>query len=455
MEENPLRQYIDLYKAHREVLNGGSTEAMNALREEACRRLEECSLPQKGAEDYEHTDLAALLAPDYGINVARVAMKINPSDSFNCRVPNLSTSLYFLLNDAPAATDLSLRNIQPGVMCGSMREILRTHPEIAAYYGSAASLSNPVVALNTLLAQDGFVVYIPDGVKLERTVQLINILKSEMPLLAPRRILVVLGRDAQANLLVCDHTQNPEQSYLALSTVELICGPGSRLDYYDLEESSRRTSRLSALYAVLDEGADLLVDGITLHNGTTRNEYYATTRGEHCSLEILGMGILDGDRRLDTYSLIRHETPRCHSNELFKYVVDEEATGSFSGRIYVAPGSVKTEAYQANRNIVGRPSAHMFSKPQLEIYNDDVKCSHGTAIGQLDENQTFYMRSRGISEPLARILLKQAFMMDVIEGVRLPLLRDRLRMLVEMRFSGVSFDSACTACASSTDSTKL
>lgn len=446
MESNPLLQYIELYKANRELLDRGSAPAMNALRSRACGILESCRLPRKGSENYEHTDLDAILAPDYGVNVARVPMKINPAESFNCRVPNMSTSLFFLLNDAFAATDLSLRKMPEGVLCGSLREILKSHPEVARYYGSAAEPENPLVALNTLLAQDGFVVYLPDGVQLERPIQLINILKSEMPLMAPRRILVVAGRDVKACVLVCDHTQNQEQDYLSLSTVEIICGPYSRIDYYDLEESSPRTQRLTALYAKLQEGADLLVDGITLHNGTTRNEYYVTTCGEHCRLELLGMGILNGTRRLETYSLLRHETPRCKSNELFKYVVDDEAVGSFSGRIYVAPGSVKTEAYQANRNIVGQPSARMFSKPQLEIYNDDVKCSHGTAIGQLDENQIFYMRSRGLSEETARTLLKQAFMADVIDGVRLPSLRDRLRMLVEMWFSGKGADSACAGC---------
>lgn len=447
MENNSLRQYIDLYEQHRRAFDEGSARVMNEWRTRACALLENMRLPRRGSENYEHTDLEAILAPDYALNPSRVPLPVNPAESFSCRVPNMSTALYFLLNDGFASTDNASRQLPEGVVCGSLRQILRERPELGSHYNSVADLHNPLVALDTMLAQDGFMLYVPDGVKVEKPIQLVNILQSEMPLMAPRRILVVLGTGAEARMLVCDHTQNREQDYLALSTVELICGKDSRLDYYDLEESSPRTSRLCALYASMEEGADLLVDGITLNNGTTRNEYYVSMHGEHCELRLLGMGIESASRRLDNYSLIRHLKPRCRSNELFKYVVDDESTGAFCGRIYVAPGAMKTEAYQANRNVLGSEKARMFSKPQLEIYNDDVKCSHGTAIGRFDEKQLFYMQTRGLPLPLAETLLKQAFMADVIAGVRLQPLRDRLTHLVELRFGCGDASAECASCA--------
>lgn len=218
---------------------------------------------------------------------------------------------------------------------------------------------------------------------------------------------------------------------------------------YELEESTRLTTRLSQVYLDMAAGANVLLDGITLYNGTTRNEVHAVFNGEEAELQLLGMGIEDADRRLDNYTLIRHEKGHCQSRELFKYVVDGESTGAFTGRIYVAPDAQKTEAYQSNRNLVASPEARMFSKPQLEIYADDVKCSHGTAIGQLDPAQIFYMRTRGLDEATAKTLLRQAFMADVIEPVRLPQLRDRLRHLVDMRLAGNAADAAsCASCAS-------
>ncbi|MDE5552568.1 MAG: SufD family Fe-S cluster assembly protein, partial [Muribaculaceae bacterium] len=154
--------------------------------------------------------------------------------------------------------------------------------------------------------------------------------------------------------------------------------------------------------------------------------------------------IEDGERRLDTYSHVEHTVGYCHTDELFKYVLDDSSRGAFTGLVRVDEGAVKTEAYQSNRNIVGSGEARMYSKPQLEIYNDDVKCSHGTAIGRLDEMQLFYMRSRGLAEEEAKLLLKQAFLSDVIEKVRLSHLRERLTYLVERRFAGG--EDACLSC---------
>ena len=154
---------------------------------------------------------------------------------------------------------------------------------------------------------------------------------------------------------------------LNLQTIEIFAGRNSHFDLYDLEESTENTTRLSTLFLRQESGSNVLIDGITLFNGTTRNEYFCSMPEPDAELHLYGMGIEDLSRRLDTYSRISHEAERCRSNELFKYVVDDSSTGAFSGRIYVAPGAQKTEAYQANRNIVGTDDARMFSKPQLEI----------------------------------------------------------------------------------------
>lgn len=444
---NALQQYIDLYRDHGELLRSRSCPLLNAPREEAFCKLQSMSLPRKGSENYEHTDLEELLAPDYALNIARVPLDVNPQATFRCDVPNLSTALFMLLNDQWAETENSRRQLPEGVIVESLARAAQSRPELVGkYYNTLADGDNPLVALNTMLVQDGLFIYVPKGVRLEKPLQLVDILQYEVPLLTARRMLIVVDDDAEAKLLVCDHTQNPDARLMSLQTVEIMTGRNARFDFYDLEESTEMTTRLSSLYLRQGAGSNVLIDGITLFNGTTRNEYYCRLPEPDAELHIYGMGIEDRSRRLDTYSLISHEAERCHTDELFKYVVDEASTGAFSGRIYVAPGAQKTEAYQANRNIVGSEQARMFSKPQLEIYADDVKCSHGSAIGQLDAAQVFYMRTRGVPEATARMLLKQAFMADVIEGVRLPALKDRLRQLVEMRFSGAS--GACSACHS-------
>lgn len=440
-----LQQYLDLYKEHSELLKEHSSSVLNEHRDAAYKRLGNMALPKKGSENFEHTDLEALLAPNYALNIARVPLDINPQATFRCEVPNLSTALFMLLNDSWAETDISRRQLPEGVIIDSLSRASEMHPELVKkYYNRLTDDRNALSTLNTMLAQDGLFLYIGKGVKLEKPLQLVDILQYEVPLLTARRMLIVVEEDAEAKLLVCDHTQNPDVKLMNLQTIEIYAGERSRFDFYDLEESTEQTTRLSTLYLCQERGSNVLIDGITLFNGTTRNEYYCRMTQPEAELHLYGMGIEDKSRRLDTYSHISHLAPQCHSNELFKYVVDDSALGAFSGRIYVAPGAQKTEAYQANRNIVGNDTARMFSKPQLEIYADDVKCSHGTAIGQLDERQVFYMRTRGLTESMAKTLLKQAFMADVIEGVRLPALKDRLRQLVDMRFSGVA--GACATC---------
>lgn len=449
---NAITQYIDLYKQAHPRIEAGSAPLLGSLRHEALRVLESSPLPEAGSENFEHTDLEAILAPDFGLNIDRRPLGINPADTFSCHVPNMSTALFFLAGDSFAATPISRNNLPQGVTVTSLRHAALTNPGLLEpYYGKIADITNPLVALNSLLAQDGLFLYVPKGVKVERPIQLVNMLQGAVPMMAVRRLLIVLEEDAEACLLCCDHTQNSELKFLNLQTVEIHCGPRARFDMYELEESSRLTSRLSSLYLDIDRGANVLLDGITLYNGVTRNEYHARFLDRDAELQILGMSIEDADRRLDNYSLVRHDCPHCSSNQLFKYVVDDRAVGAFTGRVYVAPGAVKTEALQANRNLVASPQARMFSKPQLEIYADDVKCSHGTAIGQLDPMQIFYMRTRGLSEAVAKTLLRQAFMADVIAPVRLERLRDRLRHLVDLRLSDGYESANCSSCASAAD----
>ena len=213
----------------------------------------------------------------------------------------------------------------------------------------------------------------------------------------------------------------------------------------DLEESSVSTTRFASVHVKQEAGSNVLVNGITLNNGLTRNNYYIELNGEQAEATLCGMSILDKEQQLDTYSHITHAVPYCTSNELFKNVLDDHAVGAFSGRILVKEDAQKTAAYQTNRNLCATREARMYSKPQLEIYADDVKCSHGATVGQLDENALFYMRSRGINEKEARLLLMFAFVNEVIDTIRLDALKDRLHLLVEKRFRGEL--NRCQGCA--------
>lgn len=431
------QQYIDLFAQCEDLVCRESSGVMNVPRAAALADFERLGFPSSRAEDYRYTDVSRSFAPDYGMNLKRVKIPVNPQDVFHCDVPNLSTSLYFVVNDSFYHQALPKAHLPEGVYVGSLKDFSNERPEVVSrYYGKLATSSkNGIVALNTMFAQDGFVVYVPQGVAVERPIQLVNIFRSDVDLMANRRVLVIMEPRSEAKLLVCDHSIDTVR-FLANQVIEVFVGEGASFDYYDLEESSDTTTRFSSLFVKQEAESNVVINGITLTNGLTRNDYQVELLGERAETTLCGMSILDKEQHVDTYTHITHAVPRCKSNELFKNVLNDQAVGAFSGRILVKEGADKTEAYQSNRNLCATREARMYSKPQLEIYADDVKCSHGMTTGQLDEEAIFYMRSRGISLDEARMLLSVAFTSDVIDHVRVEALRDRLHRLVEKRFRG-------------------
>ena len=190
-----------------------------------------------------------------------------------------------------------------------------------------------------------------------------------MPLLVNRRVLIVLEDGAQARLLVCDHTMD-EVNFLATQVIEVFAGRDSVFDLYELEETHTGTTRLSNLYVRQEAGSNVLLNGMTLTNGTTRNSTRVLLAGENASLDLCGMAIADRNQHVDTRTVVEHAVPSCTSRQLFKNVLDDHATGAFSGLVLVRPGAQHTDARQTNRNLCATRDARMYTQPQLEIYAD-------------------------------------------------------------------------------------
>lgn len=446
---NSLSQYLELYRLNRQTIDAGSAEPLNRLRQEAFEQLTNgARLPQRGDEGYERTSVEEMLSGDYGLNIGRIAIPADVAASFRCDVPNMSTLLGVVVNDSFHGVRGLQDRLPEGVIFSSIRSVAERRPELVKrYYNTVVPMTNAAAALNTMLVQEGVMVYVPRGVKLEKPLQLVNIFSSPTSLMAPRRLLVVLEEDAEAQLLVCDHTQDSTTDYLSSQVVEIILADGARFDYYDIEESSPRTIRHSQIFARQHSRSNLLVNAMTLTCGQTRNDFSIDVSGSRCETTLSGMAIGSGEMKVDNSVVLRHLADHCQSRQLFKYVLDEKSSGAFGGLILVTPDAPFTDAYQTNRNMLASDDARMHTKPQLEIYNDEVKCSHGATTGQLDAEALFYMQTRGIPIEEARKMLMQAFMADVIDTVRMEGLRDRLRHLVEKRFSG---QAGCDSCAAST-----
>ena len=270
-----------------------------------------------------------MLAPDFGVNISRVHIPVNVAATFKCEVPRMSTVMGFVLNDSFIPAEGNAQRLPQGVIFGSLAKVAADCPELVErYYGKTAPSGNVGVALNTLLVQDGVIVYVPRGVRLEKPLQLVNIFSSSVPLAAFRRVLVIVDDDASAQILVCDHTQDCDRAYLAQQVVEIIVGRNASLELYDMEESSAMTSRWSMTYATQREGSHLVLNGTTLSNGTTRNDYTIDILGEHCDTFLGGMAIGSAKQHIDNDSTVNHRAPRCHSRQMFKYILDDDARGA-------------------------------------------------------------------------------------------------------------------------------
>ena len=338
------QQYIELYAQARQMIFDHAPEAMNAVRDEAFEHFRRQGFPSKKVERYKYTDIQKLFEPDYGVNLGRIQIPVDPYEAFRCDVPNLSTSLYFVVNDMFYHDDKPKGHLLEGGIIGSLCD----YPDIVSRYYSklAKTDEDAITALNTMLAQDGMLVYIPRNVKVDRAIQVINILKATpsnaqrvVPdLMMNRRVLIIIEEGAEVKMLFCDHAAD-DKNFLATQVIEAYVGENASLDLYCLEETHAKNVRVSNVYIDLQGNSRVNHNVITLHNGITRNKLDLTFSGEGAECQCYGCVIADKQQHVDNNTLIMHKVPHCISNELYKYVLDDEATGAFAGRVLVEHGA--------------------------------------------------------------------------------------------------------------------
>lgn len=401
---NSEQQYIELYKEAGKLICSKSCEVMNALRDEALHAFGHKGFPTKKIERYKYTDVAANFAPNYGLSLSPLTVK--PSQ--------------YIYNVVDAPID------------------------VKEYYGRAANLDDSITALNTALVHDALLIYVPRNTRAEDPIQVENILRGNVATMMNRRVLIVLEQGAEATVIFYDRAEDKER-FLSTQVIEVFCNDNSKLDMYEIEETHTLCSRFSNVYINAGRDCNIKHNNITLFNGQTRNLADVRLLGENTEVTLNGCVVADKGQRVDNNTLIDHQVPNCTSNQLYKYVLDERAIGAFAGKILVRKDAQKTISHETNSNLCASKDARMFTQPMLEIYADDVKCAHGSTVGVMDEMALFYMRQRGISEEEARMLMKNAFVSQVIGQITLEPLRERIEDMVEKRFRG-ELDK-CTGCA--------
>ena len=396
------RQYIDFYDEVRDVIAARSCREMNDEREKALQTFASQGFPSKKAERYRYADVEADFAPNYGIQLAQLGGTLPP----HCF------------------------------------RIAEAEPRVRTLYNKVADTADSIVALNTMLSVDTLVVHVP-GTRVEHPIQISNVLKGEQDTMVNRRILIILEQCAEADIVITDKAVD-QMHFLSNQVVEVFAGDGSHLNLYEVEETHLLCTRYSSVFVQQGRDSHVHHTSFTLFNGHTRNRMDICLKGEGSEVILNGCVIADKTQHVDNNTLIDHQVGSCQSNELYKYVLDDSSVGAFAGRILVREGAQKTISNETNANLCATSSARMYTQPMLEIYADDVKCSHGSTVGQMNDEALFYMRQRGISEQEARLLLKSAFITEVIETIPLEALRDRLHVLVDKRLRGEL--SKCEGC---------
>ncbi|MBR6141706.1 MAG: Fe-S cluster assembly protein SufD [Bacteroidaceae bacterium] len=397
------KQYTDFYAEVRETIAARSCDEMNACREKALQTFAAQGFPSPKMERYRYAKVEADFSPNYGIALAPLAGPLPP--------------YCFRIADAD--------------------------PRVRVLYNNVADAADSIVALNTLLSVDTLVVHVPRGIKVEHPIQISNILKGEHDTMVSRRILIVMDELAEADVIITDRAAS-QSRFLTNQVIEVVMGDGSHLSLYEIEETHLLCTRYGSVFVQQGRNSSLHHTSLTLFNGHTRGRLDVQLQGEGSEVTANGCVIADKMQRVDNNTLIDHQVPHCQSSELYKYVLDDSAVGAFAGKVLVREGAQKTISKETNANLCATRSARMYSQPMLEIYADDVQCSHGSTVGQMDEAALFYMRQRGIDEPEARLLLKAAFITEVIETIPLLSLRDRLHVLVDKRLRGEL--SKCEGC---------
>ena len=382
---NAATQYIELFETERQLIDSHAPAPLNALRDTAAEAFRRLGFPSRKVERYKYTDVDEAFAPNYGLK----------------------------LDVEPSQTDERL---------------------LKEYYGTLANVeADGLTALNTMLVQGVVVIYVPANTTKEHPVQLTNTLRSTVPLMQNRRLLVIVEAGAQVQIILNDHAE-AGQDFLTTMVTEIFVGEGASVEFYDIEDTHERCHRFHQVFAQIQTKGRLTHAAFTLASGLSRNQTDVSLVGPQAQATLLGSAITNLTQHVDNNTLIDHRVPECTSRELYKYVIDQQSTGAFAGRVLVREEAKKTDSIERNANLVCTDEARMWTQPMLEIYADDVQCSHGSTVGQINADALFYMRQRGVSDAEARMLLKQAFASEVLAAVPLEPLRLRLAALIEKRF---------------------
>ncbi len=414
----------------------GGPEWLRAVRGAARDRFVELGFPTPRDEDWKFTNVAPIARREFELAAEDVKL---PSEAelagFGLTAAEAERVVFVNGRYVSALSHVEREALPEGVIVGSLAEALEKHTDLVKaelsqhldYEGDFFS------ALNTAFMEDGGFVYVPRGVVLERPIQLLFVTtETSQPIAIHPRNLIIVGEQGQASI-VEEYVSLGEAEYFSNVATEVVAGDGAVVEHYRIERESTAAYNVGTVRVQQGRSTNVACHAVMLGGALVRNNVHPVLAGEGGECVISGLFMPSGRQHIDNFMRVEHASPHCNSRQFYTGILDGKSRGVFSGRIIVHEDAQKTDAKQTNRNLLLSADAQVDSNPQLEIYADDVKCTHGSTIGQLDANAIFYLRARGISEETARALLLFGFAGETLKHMGLASVRKYVEALIADR----------------------
>jgi len=404
--------------------------AVHDLRTESLKTFEELGFPTKKEEAWKYTSLAKLLKKDYSI-FPKQETSIELKEVKKYFLYEIDSYKVVFIDGvySPFLSDTTHEGIDVCLLSAALDKP-KYKKVIEKYFNQVAKKDESLTALNTSFAREGAYIYIPKSVVAEKPIQIIHFSTGKQGdfMLQPRS-LVVAEENAQVQIIE-RHQSLASHAVLTNAVTEIFAEKNAMIDYYKIQNDRDDASLIDNTYIAQQQASNVKVHTFSFGGQLTRNNLNFYQEGERIDSTMKGITIIKDQQHVDHYTLVNHAQPNCESHQDYKGIYADKAVGVFNGKIYVDQIAQKTNAFQQNNNILLDDKATINTKPQLEIFADDVKCSHGCTIGQLDEDALFYLRSRGIPKKEAKGLLTYAFANNVLESVAIPALKTRINKLI-------------------------
>ncbi|MCH2695172.1 MAG: Fe-S cluster assembly protein SufD [Acidobacteriia bacterium] len=425
-------QYIEQFSSFEKERTKMDPTWIQEKRQEGITQFSKLSFPTIHDEEWRFTSLAPLT--HHSFIPAKMAPPISSADALNdfSKVGRAGHYLVFL-NGCFSQEYSSLANLPRGVRVQSLSESLKGSPDFIEEHLAQHPSNEVFAALNTAFIEDGAVIHLEEGVIVEDPIQLLFFSAANgRPIVSHTRCLVVADPNSQAQI-VETYTGKQDSIYFMNAVTELFVKNNAVIDHYRIQQESQKAFHISTQQFQIDQSATASSHSISLGGRLVRNNVNAILNGEDAEVTLNGLSLTMNGQHVDNHTSIDHAKPHCRSFELYKSILNDRSRGVFNGRIIVRPDAQKTDSKQTNQNLLLSDQALVNTNPQLEIYADDVKCTHGATIGQLDEEAIFYLRSRGIPPETARQLLIFAFANDLTSQIQIDSIKSNVEKTLSDR----------------------